>query len=495
MRFGKIPALKTVAKRLFRSNRQANDDDKVSVAKATRAFPRVRFLRRRASTVIDTPVPSTPPPPAGSPAAAAAALNLPYPLPAPAAPVDLSPLATGMQLAVNPDEFVIRAYPGNHQACTPHPATGTMLVRPFSAPASTSPRFEVLALGSGISRREITMNDVRDELEKIFAQLPASKASPTKAAAAGRGNDNKISVDVNHCNAPSAATLSKSAVKKALMMSPSSDACIQTDFSDADNVNVTSDAAPASAVDVDDGKLLYAWGNSGNTMRLTPAAAAKLGMRCVVSASVTSPAPAAKQPAAVNLAPVSAAVGSDNEKVTVAWGNGGHTMRLSKTAAAKFGMRVIVPEVAFTPEPAVKTAATPLFTPVSAAAVKTPLSAAFTVGPLFGAPTPACSPADSLVSPPLYNTPNSAVTTTSITNKRPPPIRTSTFDIAAVMLKLANSGVTPPPTTTPTGGIGKDFADMTIRELASTPLWELYPQMYGPGDVLLSPFNKYVSQD
>ncbi|KAL4524212.1 hypothetical protein Ndes2437B_g04999 [Nannochloris sp. 'desiccata'] len=489
-KLGNLPGVKTVAKRLFGSNRRANDGN-IPVALATHFTPHWRFWRRKnaANTLINdiNPVPGTPQPPAaGSPAAAAAALNLPYPLPISTAPVDLSPLATGMQVtgnAASSEDFVIRAFPGNqqHQACTPHPATGTMLIRPFSAPASTSPRFEVLSVGvpgSGISHREITMNDVRDELDKIFAQLPAAKASPTKAAATLK-DDN---TDRN--NASPAAALSKSAVKKALMMTPpTSDAAAQTDLSHADKV--------------DDGKANYAWGNSGHTMRLSATAAAKLGMHVVVSEVDTAAESARQQEAVVNSGKIATAPVPEDDKITVAWGNKGHTMRLSRAAAAKFRMKIIVPEAEVDSPAASVFNASAIPTLVgTASAVKSPLSSAISVGPIKGAPTPACSPAGSLVSSlsPCITPSNASNTSTAKIggNKRPPPIRTSTFDVAAVMLKLANNGMTPPPST---NAAGKSFFDMSLKELVSTPLSELYPGLYGPDDELLSPYKTLVNSN
>jgi uncharacterized lipoprotein YbaY len=517
----KLLGVKSVAKRFFLSNRRANHGN-TPVALATHSTRHWRFWspKNAVNTLTNdiNPVPSTPQPPADSPAAAAAALNLPYPLPVATAPVDLSPLASGLQLTggvAQPEDFVIRAFPGNqkHLACTPHPATGSMLIRPFSAPASTSPRYEVISVrgpGSGISRREITMNDVRDELDKIFAQLPAAKASPTKAAGSSAIEKDSI----NDCNITSPATnasadLNKSTVKKVLMMTPTCDAAVQTELSNADDVIVDSKVAftaeaalpdPAVITNMlDDGKANYAWGNSGRTMRLSAAAAAKLGMRVFVPEEATVAEPATEQKAAVNsgnalTTPVSV---PDDDKVTVAWGNKGHTMRLSRAAAAKLGMKVIVPEtemVGFTAAPALDALATPTTAKSKTLLSAGYVSAAILDGPIKDAPTPACSPADSLMfsmSPCITPCANAAHTSTAKTvgNKRPPPIRTSTFDVAAIMLKLANNGVTPPPSTTTAG---KSFSEMSLKELVSTPLSELYPGLYGPDDELLSPFKDLV---
>jgi hypothetical protein len=421
--------------------------------------------------------------------------------------VDLSPLATGMQLAgnpTNPEDFVIRAFPGNqqHQACTPHPHTGTMLIRPFSAPASTSPHFEVLSLGarvvldSGISRREITMNDVRDELDTIFAQLPAAKASPMKASPAKKFD--AVTVDID---ASPAANLSKSAVKKALVMTPTSDACVQTDLSDTAVVNegstvaeVTRDVeavvsvpvvAPAAVVNINinDGKANYAWGNSGRSLRFSAATAARFGLRTLVPDAPVVAEPAKQQQ--VTADDVSAASDTQN-KNAYAWGKN-HTMVLSKAAAATFGMRVIIPEspqAPSSPELVQNVLGDVMKTPPRSAltAARTPLSSAVTVGPKRVPPTPACSPEDDDSTSPCV-TPSKAVdTTTDEVKKAPRIIRFSTFDAAAVLRKLENGGITPPRCVTPSDD---RLAGMTLAELASTPLHEVYPELFGPGGVIL----------
>lgn len=345
------------------------------MALATRPTSHWRFWSRKnadKTPKIDVnPVLGTPSPPAGSPAAAAAALDLPYPLPvATSTAVDLSPLASGMHSTDNvahSDEFAIKAYTGKDRN---HDCNG---------------------------------------------------ASPTARGAVTR------------------APLSDSSLvmKKALTMTSTCDAAVQTDLSNAEDVTVDSNAAltaepaPAGVTNnLNDGKVNYAWGNSGHTMRLSPATAAKL---C---------------------------------------------------------MRVVVPEE-FSVDPTAELALNASITPAISNSETPPLdsyvSAAISDGPIKDAPTPASSPTDSLIfSMSPDTTPSDNALNESAGkidgNKRPPPIRTSTFDVSAIMLKLANNGVTPPPSTTSTG---KSFSEMSLKELLSTPLAELYPGLYGSDDELL----------
>jgi hypothetical protein len=315
------------------------------------------------------------------------------------------------------------------------------------------------------------MNDVRDELHTIFAQLPASKASPTK-------NATKMVKETNVC--VDSPELPNSTFKKALMLTPTSDAAVQTDLindpTQAESPLHTALPTENNADSVDDEKDLYAWGHTGFTLRLSSAVAAQIGMRCVVSEGAPIPEPVVKQQANNLVAVTPASQAIEDEKITVAWGTRGHTMRLSKAAAAKLGMKVTVPCTASTTVPSEEGFSTPVRSSntVMKSPLKTPLSGAFTVGPK---PT-ASSPTDTVIS-----ARSPSVTPSNPVQKKTPTVRYSTFDAASIMLKLANNGVTPPPSTARVER-KKNFDELSLAEMVSMPLCELYPEFYGPDNQL-----------